>query len=190
MIYEKIKEYKPYNDHEEADKKLILDFINKNPDYLLRTNLVAHLTTSCIVLNQRHDSILMCYHNIFNSWSWLGGHNDGEEDCLLVAIKEAKEENIKFLFPILIGIVMITKSSLDIRLSLSLKNIKGSNWLLLFICAILSVICGIIIIINPNLGSIAITTYVGIVLTIYSITNIIDTIIFKKYINDIVKVFK
>ena len=92
MIYEKIKEYRPYNEHEEADKKLMLDFINKNPDYLLRTNLIAHLTTSCIVLNQRHDSILMCYHNIFNSWSWLGGHNDGEEDCLLVAIKEAKEE--------------------------------------------------------------------------------------------------
>lgn len=97
---------------------------------------------------------------------------------------------VKTLFPILIGIVMITKSSLDIRLSLSLKNIKGSNWLLLFICAILSVICGIIIIINPNLGSIAITTYIGIVLTIYSITNIVDTIMFKKYINDIVKVFK
>lgn len=92
MIYEKIKEYNPYNELEEADKALILDFINKNPDYLLRTNLVAHLTTSCIVLNQKHDRILMCYHNIFDSWSWLGGHNDGEEDCLLVALKEAKEE--------------------------------------------------------------------------------------------------
>ncbi|MDD5865526.1 MAG: DUF308 domain-containing protein [bacterium] len=110
---------------------------------------------------------------------------------LLVGIVILLNPNIiKTLFPILIGIVMITKSSLDIRLSLSLKEVKKGKWFLLFICALLSIICGGIIIINPSLGSLAITTYIGIVLVVYSITNIIDTIILKKHINDIVKVFK
>ena len=34
----------------------------------------------------------MVYHNIYNSWSWLGGHADGETDLLSVAVREVKEE--------------------------------------------------------------------------------------------------
>ena len=34
----------------------------------------------------------MVYHNIYHSWSWLGGHADGETDLLAVAIREVKEE--------------------------------------------------------------------------------------------------
>ena len=36
--------------------------------------------------------MLMVYHNIYNSWSWLGGHADGEIDLLSVAVREVKEE--------------------------------------------------------------------------------------------------
>lgn len=35
----------------------------------------------------------MAYHRIYHSWSWLGGHCDGEEDCLKVALKEVREES-------------------------------------------------------------------------------------------------
>ena len=35
----------------------------------------------------------MAYHNIYNSWSWLGGHADGETDLLKVALREAREES-------------------------------------------------------------------------------------------------
>ena len=34
----------------------------------------------------------MLYHNIYNSWSWPGGHADGEEDLLGVALREVQEE--------------------------------------------------------------------------------------------------
>ena len=36
--------------------------------------------------------MLIIHHNIYNSWSWIGGHADGEEDLLAVAVKELKEE--------------------------------------------------------------------------------------------------
>ena len=43
----------------------------------------------------------MIYHNIYNSWGWTGGHADGEEDLLSVAIREVEEEtsikNVKVL---------------------------------------------------------------------------------------------
>ncbi|HEY8910804.1 MAG TPA: NUDIX domain-containing protein [Desulfosporosinus sp.] len=34
----------------------------------------------------------MIHHNIYNSWSWIGGHADGEEDLSAVVMKELKEE--------------------------------------------------------------------------------------------------
>src|SRR5690606_13156485 len=66
--------------------------IDRNPDALDRTNLCAHITSSAFVVNQDMTKILFAYHNIYDSWSWVGGHNDGNPDLLEVAIKEAIEE--------------------------------------------------------------------------------------------------
>ncbi|HKL61266.1 MAG TPA: NUDIX domain-containing protein, partial [Acholeplasma sp.] len=38
------------------------------------------------------DRVLMIYHKLYNSWSWTGGHMDGDLNFLEVATKEAKEE--------------------------------------------------------------------------------------------------
>ena len=103
-----IKRYQPYNEQEEVDKRLILDFIKHNPDHLERENLTAHLTSSAIVVNPERTKVLFAYHNIFDSWSWLGGHNDGDPDLLKVAIKEVKEETgIGIVQPVLKEIFMI-----------------------------------------------------------------------------------
>lgn len=91
-ILSEIEQYTPYNVQEEKDKKIILDFLNKYDDAFYRTNLLAHMTASAWVTNSNRDKILMAYHKIYDSWSWLGGHCDGNEDCLKVAIKEVKEE--------------------------------------------------------------------------------------------------
>ncbi len=105
---ETIKAYEPKNEQEEVDKKAILAFINQNKDHLYRTNLVAHLTSSAIVINEAFDKVLFAYHNIYNSWSWLGGHVDGSKNLLNVAIKETKEETgIKTVRPYSKDIFMI-----------------------------------------------------------------------------------
>lgn len=87
-----IREYKPFNEQEEMDKTLILNWIENNEDAFLRENMVAHITASAWVVNKDRSKVLMAYHNIYNSWSWLGGHADGEMDLLSVAIREVKEE--------------------------------------------------------------------------------------------------
>ncbi|MDZ5010277.1 NUDIX domain-containing protein, partial [Clostridium perfringens] len=96
-----IKEYKPYNDQEATDKEAILYSIDNFNNLLTRENPLAHITSSGYIVNKDKTKVLMIYHNIYNSWSWTGGHADGDDDLLYVAIKEAKEEtgvkNIKAL---------------------------------------------------------------------------------------------
>ena len=107
-MLELIKKYIPKNEQEEMDKKTIIQFIEKNDDYLERTNLVAHMSSSAIVVNEAMTKVLFAHHNIYNSWGWLGGHNDGDPDSLKVAIKEAKEEaGIKNIRPYSEEIFMI-----------------------------------------------------------------------------------
>ncbi|MEW9097392.1 MAG: NUDIX hydrolase [Clostridiaceae bacterium] len=89
---EQIRKYNPYNEQEKKDKEIILYSINALDNILTRDNEVAHITSSAFVVNKTKDKVLMIHHNIYNSWSWTGGHADGEEDLLGVAIKEVKEE--------------------------------------------------------------------------------------------------
>ncbi|MBQ7895946.1 MAG: NUDIX hydrolase [Oscillospiraceae bacterium] len=92
MIYEDIKKYCPCNEQEQRDKEVILEFLDKQPDAFLRSNLLAHMTASAWIVNPDRDKVLMVYHKLYDSWSWTGGHADGERDLLKVALKEAMEE--------------------------------------------------------------------------------------------------
>jgi 8-oxo-dGTP pyrophosphatase MutT (NUDIX family) len=99
-MFEQLKAYQPVNDQETADKALILQFLERNEDAFYRTNLAAHMTSSAIVVNKTMDKVLFAHHNIYQSYGWVGGHNDGDTSCLDVAIKEAKEETgIQQIYP-------------------------------------------------------------------------------------------
>jgi len=90
---EAILKYQPINEQEESDKKIILNYIDCfYRDILTRKNQIAHMTSSGLILNKSLDKILMIHHNIYNTWTWTGGHADGDSDMLKVALKEAKEE--------------------------------------------------------------------------------------------------
>ncbi len=100
-VIEDIRKYKPYNIQEEKDRETILSFLEKYEDAFFRTNLLGHMTASAWVVNKNRDKILMAYHKIYDSWSWLGGHCDGETDCLAVALREVKEESgVKDVYPL------------------------------------------------------------------------------------------
>lgn len=91
-LYKLISEYKPKCEQEQADQKRMLVFLVENEDALLRTNTWAHFTASSWIFNADRSKSLLIYHNIYDSWSWTGGHADGNADLLSVAIKEACEE--------------------------------------------------------------------------------------------------
>lgn len=96
-----LAEYIPWNEQEERDRNVILSFIEKFPDAFDRSNLTAHMTASAWVVNRQRNKVLMVYHNIYDSWSWTGGHADGETDLLKTAMREVTEETgVKTVKPI------------------------------------------------------------------------------------------
>lgn len=91
-LWDTIRNYKPVNPQEEHDRKQMLEFIEHNGDYLERKNLTGHFTASMWTVNKARTKTLMAYHNIYDSWAWIGGHADGMEDLCAVAMKELQEE--------------------------------------------------------------------------------------------------
>ena len=91
-IIEDIKKFAPCCEQEARDKKIILDYILKNPGCFERSDLIAHMTASAWVVNPSRTKVLMVYHRIYDSWAWTGGHADGERDLLSVALRECEEE--------------------------------------------------------------------------------------------------
>lgn len=114
-LIKQIEQYQPYNEQEEQDKEVMLRFLREGEDVFSRKNTIAHFTASAWVISTDRTSILMAYHNLYDSWSWLGGHADGDEDLLRVALKEVKEES---------GIQEVSPLSKDIY-SLEILTVDG-----------------------------------------------------------------
>ena len=87
-----LKTYVPYNEQEKQDIALIIKAEKLFGDILTRENPYCHLSASAFIINKQHTKVLCIYHNIYNSWGWVGGHADGDDDMLYVAKKEAAEE--------------------------------------------------------------------------------------------------
>ena len=96
-----IENYAPFNEQEEQDQRQFLGLLEHMPDLLTRENDVAHITVSAWIVNLDRTKVLMAYHNIYQSWAWLGGHADGNPDVREVIRKEIEEESgltdIRFL---------------------------------------------------------------------------------------------
>lgn len=89
-----INNYIPSDKTEQKDKEKMLYYIDKYQDKVLYREVEdAHFTASVWIVSEAFDKVLLCYHNIYQSYSWLGGHADGIEDLSEVALKEAKEES-------------------------------------------------------------------------------------------------
>ena len=97
-----ILDYRPICEQEERDRQLMLHYVELFPNTIgTRQCEMAHMTASSLIFNRDRRKLLMVYHNIYRSWSWTGGHADGEEKLLLTAVREAQEETgIKKVSPI------------------------------------------------------------------------------------------
>ena len=88
-----IERFRASCEQEKKDQRLMKDLISKYQEKLLyRNSELFHFTSAAFVVNKEYDKLLMVHHNLYNSWSWPGGHADGNSDLLQVAMKEVKEE--------------------------------------------------------------------------------------------------
>lgn len=92
QLIKQIENYTPFNEQEIRDKTQLLAFLRSGAELITRDNPAAHLTASAWVVSPDRSQVIMVYHNLYQSWSWMGGHADGDWDLLRVAKKEVMEE--------------------------------------------------------------------------------------------------
>ena len=92
-LLEQIIAYHPHNEQEQQDKEQLLQWLSSGIDIYTRNCAAAHLTASGWVVSPDRSQVLLAYHNLYDSWAWLGGHADGLEDLRFVAEKEIREES-------------------------------------------------------------------------------------------------
>lgn len=95
---------------------------------------------------------------------------------------------LKVILPIFLGLWFLISGIFKIRLDIYMKD--EPYFILSLITNIITVICGVILLINPVESVSAITISLGIIIVISSISSLIDIIIFKKNINSVVKYLK
>ena len=83
--------FEPFNEQEAADKRVILHALDTDPGCFERS-AQAHMACSIWVVDPTFAQTLLVYHNIYDSWSWIGGHADGVCDLAAVALRELQEE--------------------------------------------------------------------------------------------------
>lgn len=79
----------------EEETEFIKDFIalTDDPKAYQRERLEGHFTASAWIVNKRRTHTLLTLHRKLGRWLQLGGHADGNENLLEVALKEAEEES-------------------------------------------------------------------------------------------------
>ena len=92
-LLEELEQYRPWNEQEARDRAELVRRLQSGEDLYTRDNGAGHLTASAWVVSPDRRRVLMAYHNIYDSWSWLGGHADGDRDLLAVAAREVREES-------------------------------------------------------------------------------------------------
>ena len=94
------------------------------------------------------------------------------------------------IIPVLSGVWMIINSVNKIQIAMELRDRKVSSWIISFIFAIIILIGGTLLIINPFRGAVILSKTVGIIIVIYSILDIADSIYIKiksKQVKDLVE---
>ena len=91
-LREVILAFVPVCEQEREDRRMMLEYMDLFHNLLVRENEIAHFTASSWLVNADRTRALMVYHNIYRSWSWTGGHADGDANLLSVAQREAMEE--------------------------------------------------------------------------------------------------
>ena len=92
LLRPQIEAFVPGCGQERADRDQILRQMELRGNLLTRDDPEMHFTASSWIVSPDRQRVLLVWHERYRSWSWTGGHADGEEDLLAVAMREASEE--------------------------------------------------------------------------------------------------
>lgn len=91
-LISEIMRYRPQDKAETAFIGMFLTLLG-NPRCFYRDCFPGHITGSAIVIDPTGRFILLNRHKLLDKWLGFGGHADGDEDILRVALRETVEES-------------------------------------------------------------------------------------------------
>jgi 8-oxo-dGTP pyrophosphatase MutT (NUDIX family) len=96
-----LSKYSASDAEEEKSRKEIIKLVESEPRCFENDQYEpGHITGSAFVVNDSLTHTLLTKHVKLNKWLQFGGHSDGHDDPIEVAIREAKEESgLKSLRP-------------------------------------------------------------------------------------------
>lgn len=93
-ILELLQSYKTSFAQEIEFQQQMIDFLEKNDDFALRSNLIGQLTGSAWVVNKERTKVLLIHHKKLNKWLQIGGHiEDVDQTIEETVLREVKEES-------------------------------------------------------------------------------------------------
>ncbi len=87
-----------------------------------------------------------------------------------------KKDFVISIIPILVGIWIIIKSITKIQLSLNVKTVDEKSWILILLSALITLVIGIIIIVNPFDTMVSVVMFAGILLLVTGVIDIVESI--------------
>ena len=126
----------------------------------------------------------------FKIFYFFDGFTSGLLSIILGIIIISNPNYFILLIPLTAGLWFIISSTFKLRMSLALKDANCSYWVTTYILSILTIMVGLCLIFNPQIGALSLTKVLGITSIVYSICDIVDAVIFKKNIKAIGKVFE
>ena len=89
-----LEELRSYQTSYSEEKEFVISFLDllKSNDAFQRYHLPGHITGSSWIVNSDKTKVLLVHHAKLNRWLQPGGHADGDENVLRVALREAEEE--------------------------------------------------------------------------------------------------
>ena len=97
------------------------------------------------------------------------------------------EDLLMILIPVFIGVWMIINGINKIQVSFEIKDLGEKSWIITFIYSILIIVLGGYFIVNPISGATTVTSFIGIILCIYAVLDIIDCVIIKVKVKNLKK---
>ena len=94
------------------------------------------------------------------------------------------------ILPFVLGCYILINGITKLRYSFDIKKYKGKDYTNILIMSILTIICGLILIIRPFSGVTFVVRIIGIILVIYSLIDIINYHSIKKDILIVERIFK
>ena len=99
---------------------------------------------------------------------------------ILGSIVIANPKALASVVPVIFGICIVVSSSTKLQYALELKNENNDLWFMTLIVAILSTVCGVVLIFNPFQGAKMLTQIIGTFIVIYAILDIISTLAIRR----------